>query len=451
MGKFISLKKSMLLWAIATGLIAISAPGYADVTTDKARELIDRGQSQAAFDLLAPLEADRAGDETYDLLLGIAAADIGRSTNAVLALERVLAVNPNNVRARAEIARAYLALGEVKTARQEFEIARQQDVPAEVRKTIDKFLSAVERIEGDGQPSLKGYVEGSIGWDSNVNGSTSNSQVAVPALGGSLLTLNNAAVKKADGYMSVAAGVNLRKPIDSRLALVAGVSANKRINDSQDTFDTGSWDANAGFTYKEEKEAYSIALQAGGYYLDNLRYRDTVGLSGQWQHTYDQRNQATLFVQYADQRYPMPAQLFAGRKRDAERWVAGLGYAHALRDLRTVFYGSAYAGFEDTRSQPTAELDYRFLGLRGGGQHQFRDDLGFFVNASFEKRDNKARDSFFLVNRADESFTLSLGAVFVPAKNWRVTPQYQRTDTRSNIATNTYTRDVLSVSVRHDF
>ena len=432
-------------------LLAGSSLAYADALTDQAKSLIDRGQSQAAFDLLIPLESARAGEEAYDLLLGIAAADIGRSSNAVLALERVLAVNPNNTRARAEIARAYFALGEVKTARQEFEIVKQQGIPPEVTKTIDQFLSAVERLEDEGQTTVKSYAELTIGWDSNVNAATSGSQVAVPALGGAILTLGAAGVKQSDGYTGLTAGVNLRKPLDSRLALVAGVAASKRMNHSQDMFDTGSWEGNIGLTLKEDKDTYSASLQGGTFYVDNSRYRDTVGLSGQWQHSYDQRNQATVFAQYADQRYPSPAQLFAGKKRDSDRWVAGAGFAHALRDFKTVFYGSAYAGFEDTRSQPTAELDLRLWGLRGGGQHQYREDLAVFVNANYEKRNHAANDSFFLVSRADDTYSLSIGAAYVPAKNWKVTPQYQRIENRSNIAINTYSRDVVSVTARHDF
>ncbi|KAF0163192.1 MAG: hypothetical protein FD157_3355 [Rhodocyclaceae bacterium] len=432
-------------------LLAGSGLACADVLTDQAKALIDQGKSQAAFDLLIPLEADRAGDEVFDLLLGIAAVDIGRSTNGVLALERVLAVNPNNARARAEIARAYFALGEINTARQEFEIVKKQEVPADVRKTIDQFLSAVERIEAEGQTTIRTYVELSIGWDSNVNAATSGSQVAVPALGGAILSLGNAGVKQADGYTSLAAGVNLRKPINRELALIAGMTANKRMNDSQDTFDTGSWDGNIGFALTQDKDVYSLAMQGGTFFVDNNRYRDTVGLSGQWQHNYDQRNQATAFVQYADQRFPSPAQLFAGNKRNAERLVAGAGFAHALRDFKTIFYGSAYAGFEDTRSQPTAELDLRLWGVRGGGQHQYRDDLALSVNASYEKRNNKAQDAFFLVHRDDDTYSVSIAVAYVPEKNWKVTPQYQRIENRSNISINTYSRDVVSVTLRHDF
>ena len=59
--------------------------------------------------------------------------------------ERVLAVQPDNARARAEIGRAYLALGESVGARRELETVRNQNVPPEVARAIDRLLSAIDR------------------------------------------------------------------------------------------------------------------------------------------------------------------------------------------------------------------------------------------------------------------------------------------------------------------
>jgi hypothetical protein len=46
---------------------------------------------------------------------------------------------------RAEIARAYLALGETQTAAQEFETVKKQGVPADVSMTIDRYIAAARR------------------------------------------------------------------------------------------------------------------------------------------------------------------------------------------------------------------------------------------------------------------------------------------------------------------
>lgn len=433
-------------------LVAVPGAAFADALTDQAKVLIDQGNSQAAYDLLIPQEAQRAGEEAYDLLLGVAAADIGRSTNAVFALERVLAVNPNNARARAEIARAYFALGEVKTAREEFDTVKKQGVPPEVEKTIERFMTAVARLDEADQMTLKAYVEGSVGWDSNANGATKDSQVAVPGFAGTF-TLNDAGTKQSDGYFGLAAGVNARIPLDPRMALLAGASVNQRLNDTWNEFDTQSLDGSLGVAVKDDKDLYTITAQGGTFWYDKQRYRNTYGLSAQWQHNYNQRTQGTAFVQYAEMHHGPGAGLYGSpaNERDARRWTVGVGGAHALQDFKTVLYASVYAGIEDAYLQETAALDQNIYGVRGGAQYQWQDDISLFANTSFETRRNKDDDVSFATPRADQTVTLSLGVTYQPTKQWRITPQYQYVDNRSNIAVFAYQRDVVSLTARYEF
>ncbi len=144
-----NMKLSIRFAMLAAGLM-IAGAVRADAVTDNAKALLDKGEAKAAYALLEPLEPQRAGDPEYDFLLGLAALEIGKNTNAVFALERVLAVDPNHARARAEIARAYAALGEASTAKQEFEAAKRQGVPPEVANTIDRMLAAIDARRGQG-------------------------------------------------------------------------------------------------------------------------------------------------------------------------------------------------------------------------------------------------------------------------------------------------------------
>ena len=89
-------------------LLALQSPGVrADALTDQAKGLLDAGKSAQSFALLDAQESTRAGEVMFDFLLGLAAIDVGQNTRAVFALERVLAMDSNNVRARAEIARPF--------------------------------------------------------------------------------------------------------------------------------------------------------------------------------------------------------------------------------------------------------------------------------------------------------------------------------------------------------
>jgi predicted Zn-dependent protease len=98
-----------IVFALAGSTVTAHA---ADAGLDRAAELIGAHQADAAYAELAPQEVVRAGEPRFDHLLGLAALDSGHVTQAILALERVLARQPGNQPARAELARAYLAAGE---------------------------------------------------------------------------------------------------------------------------------------------------------------------------------------------------------------------------------------------------------------------------------------------------------------------------------------------------
>ena len=129
---------------------------------ERAGAHVSAGRHAAAYALLAPHESERAGDPEFDLLLGIAALETGRHTRAVFALKSVLAVQPDNPRALAEIGRAYLALGESESARRELQAVRAQNVPSDVARSIDRLLSAVDRAPPAAQSAVTGYLEAAV-------------------------------------------------------------------------------------------------------------------------------------------------------------------------------------------------------------------------------------------------------------------------------------------------
>ena len=139
----------LLVFALLAMLAAfVPIAAAQDATLVQAKQLMDKRDAAGAYKLLKPLEDERAGQPDFDYLLGIAALDVGRNTEAVFALERVLAVNPDHVQARAEIARAYSQLGEMETARREFETLRKQPMPPEAAATIQKYIDAIEQATG---------------------------------------------------------------------------------------------------------------------------------------------------------------------------------------------------------------------------------------------------------------------------------------------------------------
>src|SRR3990167_10668809 len=77
-------------------------------------------EAEARYAALAAQERQKAGDPAFDYALGLAASDAGYYGEAIVALQRVLARQPDNAPARAELARAYALAGDIDTARSQF-------------------------------------------------------------------------------------------------------------------------------------------------------------------------------------------------------------------------------------------------------------------------------------------------------------------------------------------
>ncbi len=149
-------------------------------------------------------------------------------TQGVFALERVLAVEPTNDLARAEIARAYFILGERETARQEFTTVQQSgQAPDEAIDTINKYLALLDQARVEEGRRISGYIEMSLGYDTNINSATDQSQIIF----GIQFQLDGNAQEQESEYMRVAGTVNASHPISEHWDVVAGARGYYRLTD----------------------------------------------------------------------------------------------------------------------------------------------------------------------------------------------------------------------------
>lgn len=435
------------MFAALAALLVFSEPALSsdDPILEQAAGLIKSQEYKSAYELLEPLETERAGEVNFDYLFGIAAIDSGHVTRGVFALERVLAVQPNNAQARAEIARAYYQLGENETAKMEFQNVLAAQPPDDAKQAINRFLSAIDKNLGL-TTRYGAFMDFGIGYDTNVNSATSSTSVAVPLFGGAIFNLSNSAQELSSSFMSLAAGASFSTPVSKDLSAFGSVAGNKKLNWSEEQFDTDSLDFTLGGQFKQGLNAYSLAVQDGSYYVDGERFRHAYGLSGQWQRTINENNQASVFAQVSRLAYP-------GQEiRDADRYVIGTGWGHAFGgDKAPVLFLSAYVGTEEERHSNVPFFGNNLYGLRAGGQFTLNPRTVIYGSASYEYRDYGGDDPLFLKTREDDQYDFAVGMRYLPGYNWTIRPQLSYTRNDSNILINEYDRTVISINFRHDF
>ncbi|KQP38014.1 hypothetical protein ASF44_12415 [Pseudorhodoferax sp. Leaf274] len=418
----------------------------ADPQLDQARALMAANQPQAAYALLEPAEPARAVDPRYSYLLGIAALDAGHVTRAIFALERVVAIDPDHNLARAELARAYLAAGEPANARSELRTARRGQMPPEAAAAIDRVLGAIDMEPMEATTGIwRGYLEGVVGHDSNVNSATAAGQFALPAFGGIVFNLDRENRQRGDAFAGLGAGVGLRLPLTPSWELEASVNARNNAHRHADAQDNRSLDGSVGAAYTTGPSRFSAAVQATQYDIDQQRYRRAAGLTAQWQYTLDKQSQLSVFTQYSRLDYAQDS------ARNADRTVFGAGYARAFNDGQQVAYGSVYRAEEKTRSSGVDNYGHRALGVRLGAEATAGPRTVAFAALQYERRRYGGTEPFFDASREDRQFDATAGVHFTPAPQWRISPQLSFARAESNVVLYDYRRVIWQVAVRREF
>ena len=427
---------------LAAVLAAGTSWAFADELIDRAKQHLRDRQPKQAYELLLPQEPARAGDPEFDYLLGISALDSGEPERAVFALERVLAVQPANHVARAEIARAYLALGEREAARREFETVRRQQIPEDAKATVDRYLSAIAAAD---VTQISGYIEAGVGYDTNTNSATSTSQIALPGLG-IIATLTPGSTSQADMFGSLAGGINVTRKLSPAWAIVGAASASGKFNQDDTQFDTLNLDGSVGARWIRAKEAITVGAQAQNFEVDYDRFRETRGLVAQWQHNYSEHRQATVYGQFSELSYPTQS------IRDAKRSVLGVAYGQVLPGAYSpVVFGSAYIGREREDADGVPHLGHDLAGIRLGGRLRLATGWAAFANAAYENRDYGGPEPLFGVTREDRQYDVAVGVTYLLRPATTLVGQIAHTRNDSNIAINDFDRTISSVSVRFNF
>lgn len=393
------------------------------------------------------MQSERAGEPEYDYLLGLAALDSDHAAESVFAFERFLTLHPENGPARLELARAYYVMGDTKASLQEFKTVKREPVPQKASQAIQDYLSAINQIVADNEATrYRGYVEARAGHDTNANSATSLNQVAIPAFGGAIATLDPGSTRKSDDFAALGAGISVRHPYSAEWALNANADIHQRGYRDVSEYNLGALDAALGLTRTIGVDQFTGALQYQKLNLDHSSYRQTYGVLGQWQHNIDDQRQTTLYGQIMRLDYDTQA------IRNANRYVVGTAYSQVFDGkYLPIVYGGAYLGAEQPLASGVSNLKNDFVGARIGGQLSLSTRMTVSANASFEDRRYDGEEPGFLKRRADLQTDLSVALAYIPTRDWLIRPEISYTRNASNIPFNDFSRVQYLVTVRRNF
>lgn len=436
---------SCLAFAVGLGLSGLA---QADATLQQADQLLNQRQPESAWKLLSPLEDDRGGDPAFDYLLGRAALESGRATEAAFAFERCLAVNPKDGPCRVHMARAHLAMGELSSARSELETIQASEPPAEVQGLVAQYLGALGSRERAEKRRISLWALAGIGHDSNVASATDAGQVAFPVPIGPIPAGTPFALAgdEADQFGKLEAGLRAEFALGPTLSLLADAGLQTRQYLDETAFNNAAGDIGLGLGWRAGHQSLQLKAQAQKYLFDNEDYRDTVGGLAQYQYAPDDNSAYSVYLQHSriDYRRSGP-----DAAPNADRNTVGLGYSRALGG-GAVIYAGLYAGQERNDDSTAPWLDQDFTGLRAGGSLGLAPRLRLTGALSVEQREFDGENPLFLETREDTQTDLSLGLQWALSPGLSLRPAYTFSQSDSNLVINDFDRHQISIDIRYE-
>ena len=430
-----------LAWT-RSALAAISGAALAAISVSAEAQQANGGGAEQAYQTLAPQTASRAGDPQFDYALAIAAIDSGRYGEAIIALQRVLAVQPDNAAARAELARAYAMSGDIDTAREEFAtVVDDPSLPDPVRNRFTGFVRQFDREISGGGSNVSGFLDARAGHDSNINAATDLTQVTIPLfsfLGPGNLGPNARATD--DEFAEITAGLSGVTSIGRQDRLFGSVLGSWRENFDTSAFDQASLTGTAGYAHSfANRDVISLSAQAQHFRLDGDGYRNSYGVIGQYTKVLSNTRAITVSAQYNRLDFDGQPNL------DADRVALAVGLV--TKNLSATLQG----GKEETRRQAGDNFSNWFANASIGAEVPVSQRVAIVAGAAFDLRRYDAPDALFLVERADERLDLQGGLKVRLTGNFFFQPRATYTRNWSNIALYDYDRWTVSGGLRLEF
>lgn len=416
----------------ATFDVGISADDRAVLV--QAETLIANGRAERAFALLSEREAELAGNPYFDYLLGVAALDSGRHSEAIFSLRRSIVVAPQYAGARMELGRAYYESGDSGQARPLFASLLDENPPPGVRQVIQQYIDAIDGRTQKPGSHFSPYLEVHTGHDSNANGSTGNQQF----LG---FMLNPQNLETESPFAEIAAGFSWIVPQSARFAWIYSGRLGHRENSDASfvnstalngyaggTWQRGNWFGRTGVDgYRASRDGDANESYAGADFLFGNRFAED------WD--------VTIGLRAGAQRFDSAIQVL-----DVDRFLYTLGVSRRFSGTSRIDLQAI--GGRDNEKHSGSPYGNSKIGARLNFSTQLGDAA--FLHASVGSLTTDFDGLFFALPREDTQATAALQVEFrdVFTSGLTLIPGFRYVDNRSDISLYDYDRTEIGLLIR---
>jgi hypothetical protein len=408
----------------------------------KLEQLVSQANYQQAWKQAQQLVKRYEGDPRFDYLYGISALETKHYDLAVFALERVAVNQPNIIRPRLELARAYLKINNDLAALREFKEVLRLQPPATVQRNINRYIQAISKSSKvNRQWIVDGLVTMAIGYDSNANFGAENAVFNTPVFG--TVTLKESATKQNAPVSALRTQLNTRYiASDTQSWFIKSKLNHKHLTDAQ-AFNISELSLQGGGRFIIGKQHYELSLQQQVIAIDEHLFSHTQSLRTNITHELATNKILTTALSLED--YDHKQQ----NLRDARRY--GVSGSYRLLKNNTRHQLGLSLGHERPKqaigkhyTRNTSTLSYQ-LGQAWNTAHSS------FISTQFQYYKHRASDPIYAKKRNDKRLLLKIGHTLRLGENLSVFATTGYTKNKSNLDIYTTNKTFVQLGIHYNF
>ncbi|MCK5896618.1 MAG: DUF2860 family protein [Cocleimonas sp.] len=429
-------------WFFSIVSLIFTSLVFAEEALTSLEVAVQQKNYQQAWKHAKQLAKTREGEPRFDYLYGISALETGHYDLAVFALDRVAVNQPNVIRPRLELARAYLKVNNDIAALREFEEVLHLNPPATVRRNVNHYIQAINKASNTSRKwIIDGLVTLATGYDTNANFGAESSVFETPVFGS--VTLKKSSLKQDSPFVELRTQMNSQYIIsDTQSWFVNTQVSHKHFTDAE-AFNLSTLNLQGGSTFAVGRQQYQLSLRDQFITIDDSAFSNTLGIRADFTHEIASNQILTASFLLDD--YDHKQQ----NLRDGRHYGVSSQYRFSKNNTRHQLGFSV--GHQRPKQAGGKHYTRNTTGVSYAVEHAWNPVNSSFINTQFQHRKHRASDPIYAKKRQDNRLLLKVGHTVRLGKKLSLFAHTGYTKNNSNLDIYDTNKAFVKMGVNYNF
>ncbi|MCC6068619.1 tetratricopeptide repeat protein [Ferrovum sp. PN-J185] len=415
---------------------------------DNLRSLVHQKRFDEAFDLGLSHE-QLIGNPKFDYYFAIAAIDSGHAAIGITTLERLLAIYPENDKARLELARAYFLTENYEKAKLEFNKILEKKIPHKLKTTIKRYLFDIDQHDPVTRTTKSGYLNIMVGQNTNSITETLGSMDSSWLYNVISPVYSSSVYGTQSSYLDGSVGYLLSSHLTSSWRYIIDLNGNYR-NYTLNNYDQRSTSTVFGLANTRDDNEFTILSNISQDGLNGGDLRSVYSIKTGWNKNLNRNTVLKSSITYSMLRYnntlsPTFNSNMPVISIGASQWVGG---KHGLK------FDIEMSGAQERNLQAQNSLSRNILGGKMGVASIIHGNLTSYLSAGYYKSNYwTSQINPLLANqiRQDRLLTLDLSLKLKLDRSFSIVGNLSRISNNSEYISSVFAQNEYGVGVSYSW